>query len=87
MRRGGLPNASFAGYEIMLVRYVDGRNPMPGLGSGWIDSPALRRFDYVLLREGAPVPITRKQVLHLVARDGEWMLFAVCGSEALPVCG
>lgn len=86
VRRGGLPNSSFAGYDIMFIRYVNDRNPMPGLGGGWIDSPALRRFDYVLLRENAAAAGARKQVLRLVEKDGDWSLFAVCGSKALPVC-
>ena len=88
LRHGGLPNASFAGYDIMLIRYVNDRNPMPGLGAGWLTDPALRRFDYVLLREaGAASAAARPRVLRQVARDGEWVLFGVCGSKATPRCG
>jgi hypothetical protein len=85
VRHGGLPNQSFAGYDIMLIRYVKD-NPMPGLGPGWIDNPALQQFDYVLLRESAATAGARKDVLRLVAKDGPWSLFAVCGSQAMLVC-
>jgi hypothetical protein len=88
VRHGGLPNTSFAGYGYLYVRYVNGKNPMPGLTGKWIDSPALRRFDYVLLREStAAAASTRRRGLRPVAKDGAWSLFAVCGSKALPVCG
>lgn len=85
IRNGGLPNGSFAGYKMHLVRYVGDRNPMPGIsGPGWIDQPGLKRFDYVLLR--GPTAAARPQVVQEVARDGEWTLFAVCGSKARPRC-
>lgn len=87
VRHGGLPNSSFAGYGIGFIRYADDRNPMPGLGAGWMSDPELRRFDYVLLRENVAALGAPRNVLHLVAKDGAWWLFAVCGSKALPLCG
>jgi hypothetical protein len=87
VRRGGLPNGSFAGYNINFIRYVGDRNPMPGIsGPGWIDHPGLRRFDYVLLRGGTGGAGLRPRVVQEVARDGEWTLFAVCGGKARPRC-
>ena len=86
LRHGGLPNTSFAGYDIMIVRYVNDRNPMPGISGGWLDHPALRRFDYVLLRGAVGAAATRTGVVRPVAKDGEWSLYAVCGRKALPRC-
>jgi hypothetical protein len=86
VRHGSLPNGSFAGYVINLIRYVNDRNPMPGLGGGWLDSPALRRFDYVLLRAPGNLAVSRPEKLQAVSRDGDWALYAVCGSKKLPHC-
>jgi hypothetical protein len=87
IRAGGLPDASFAGYEYNLVRYVDARNPMPELRGNWIVQPELKRYDYVLLR-GTPWGTGDKpSVVRRVAKDGEWSLWKVCGSRATPVCG
>lgn len=83
-RHGGLPNKSFAGYDINVIRYVDGKNPMPSLNADWARRPDLVRFDWVLLR-GHPSPNVSKR-LSLTARDGEWALFAVCGSRKGPAC-
>jgi len=86
VRHGGLPNSSFAGYDVNFIRYVNGKNPMPGLGAGWLENPSLRRFDYVLYR-GSVTPLAgRASVLRLIGQDGAWSLFRVCGSRALPSC-
>lgn len=82
VRHGGLPNASFAGYGINVIRYVGGKNPMPGIVVGWLNDPALTRFDYVLLR-GVPPKSKRLQP---VAEDGDWKLLAVCGGRVQPSC-
>jgi hypothetical protein len=82
-RRGGLPNSSFAGYGYTYVRYVDGRNPMPGL-SGWPAwSPAMTRFDYVLVRGTNALgdPRFRK-----IDSRPNWELYGVCGSRRFPTC-
>ncbi len=86
IRAGGLPNTSFAGYDINFIHYVDGKNPMPGIRGNWIDHPALSRFDYVLLRGPVGVAANRPRVVQPVARDGDWSLYAVCGSRARPTC-
>lgn len=84
IRHGSLPNSSFAGYPMGFVRYVDGRNPMPGLFCRWAaGKPELTRFDYVLSRTGAGVPDPR---LLLLERRGDWELYAVCGSTRWPRC-
>jgi hypothetical protein len=82
IRHGTLPNSSFAGYDTNVIRYVDDRNPMPGLRGRWLGDPRLRRFDYVLLRDAHE----RLPGLELVSRDGEWELYAVCGSRKRPRC-
>jgi hypothetical protein len=90
LRKGGLPNASFAGYDINLVHYKDGVNPMPGIGLAfWRTSPALARFDHVLLRSPPRPPVAPRageDLLFEVARDGDWVLYDVCGSRARPRC-
>lgn len=87
IRSGGLPNASFAGYDINLVRYVGDRNPMPGLSpNGWQGRAGLLRFDYVLLRAPLGPVIERDPALRLVAKDGDFALFSVCGGGAQPAC-
>ena len=87
IRHGSLPNASFAGYEINLVRYANNANPMPGLMRGaWQRSPGLKRFSYVLLRASFGSAIERDGTLQLVAKDGEFALFAVCGTGSPPRC-
>jgi hypothetical protein len=86
VRHGGLPNKSFAGYDINIIRYANDTNPMPGLGANWLGHPKLRRFDYVLLRGVPPSLGKRPLALRLEAQDGEWSLFAVCGSHVLPEC-
>lgn len=86
IRHGGLPSWSFAESPTNYVHYVDQRNPMPKLGAhDWARTPALRRFDYVLLREPLGAALTLKSVT-LIARDGGWALFAVCGGRAAPSC-
>jgi hypothetical protein len=85
IRHGVLPDASFAGYDINIVRYVNGTNPMPGLVHDWRHRLAeLRRFDYVLTRVEATPPLSDE--LALVETDGVWRLYAVCGSRAHPHC-
>ena len=84
IRHGSLPNSSFAGYPMGFVRYVDGRNPMPGLFCRWAArKPELARFDYVLTRTGAGLPDPR---LALLESRGGWELYAVCGSARWPQC-
>ena len=83
IRQGGLPNSSFAGYGLGYVRYVDGKNPMPGLhGSPW-SRPEVTRFDYVLSRRGQARPNERFRLVD--SADG-WELYGVCGGHAFPVC-
>lgn len=86
LRHGGLPNSSFAGYDYNLIRYAGGRNPMPGIGANWLGHPMLTRFDYVLLRGPIGQATGRPNAVRFVAQDGEWSLFAVCGSRATPKC-
>jgi len=86
VRHGGLPNTSFAGYDINFIRYVGGKNPMPAIGAGWLGHPALKRFDYVLLRAPAPPAAGRPSPVVLAGQDGDWWLYAVCGSKAQPQC-
>jgi hypothetical protein len=60
---------------------------MPGIsGPGWIDHPALTRFDYVLVRGPTGIAGMRTRVVREVARDGDWTLFGVCGSKSRPRC-
>jgi hypothetical protein len=83
IRSGGLPNSSFAGYGSGYIRYVDGRNPMPGLPCTALSNAAVRRFDYLLARSGdrpADVP------LQLMSSRGGWELYGICGSQHLPAC-
>jgi hypothetical protein len=82
IRHGGLPNASFAGYDVNLVRYVGNKNPMPGLIVDWLRHPGLARFDYVLLRGANDDVDARPDLLQRVATDGAFTLYAVCGSKA-----
>ena len=87
IRHGGLPNASFAGYAINFVRYMNERNPMPGLSPyAWQGSPGLLRFDYVLVRAPVSPAIERDPALRLVAKDGGFALFSVCGGGSRPLC-
>ncbi len=86
LRHGGLPNSSFAGYGSLIVRYVGNKNPMPGLVVDWLESPALTRFDYVLLRRAKDPAAARPDLLQRVATDGDWVLYAVCGSRGRPRC-
>jgi len=83
VRRGGLPNSSFAGYGVNYVRYVDGHNPMPGLYGPARDRPGIARFDYVLARSGE-APLGDR--FRLVERAEGWELYGVCGSTHLPGC-
>lgn len=85
VRKGGLPTTSFAGYGTNYIRYVHG-NPMPDLDArSWLRSGGLTRFDYVLLLRPDRRAFASRRVRE-VRRDGEWVLFAVCGSRALPKC-
>jgi len=59
---------------------------MPGLSPyAWQGSPGLLRFDYVLLRAPGPA-IERDRSLRLVAKEGGFALFSVCGGGAQPAC-
>jgi hypothetical protein len=83
IRRGGLPNSSFAGYGYTYIRYVNGQNPMPGLfGMGW--NPQMTKFDYVLTRAGSGP--NEKLHYKLVSRVKGWELYGVCGSKRFPSC-
>ncbi|MEP7120796.1 MAG: hypothetical protein ABJE95_07805 [Byssovorax sp.] len=87
IRSGGLPNASFAGYEINLIRYVNDRNPMPGLSPyGWQGSAAITKFDYVLLRDPMGPLMERNPALRLIGKDSGFWLFSVCGGGTQPEC-
>jgi hypothetical protein len=84
-RHGGLPDSSFAGYDTNIVRYANGRNPMPGLNYGWRARPRdLARFDYLLARGGDKRALP--EGLRLVASDAGWSLFAICAGRAGPHC-
>jgi len=79
VRNGGLPNSSFAGYGMNIVRFKTNENPLPNLSArGWERSPKLLFFDYVLLHETGPLRLSQPE-LRLVRRDGDWWLYAVCG--------
>lgn len=84
VRRGGLPNRSFAGYDVNFIRYANGKNPMPGLGRDWASRPELTRFDWVLLPTANVKSLPKR--LSFVADDAGWSLFAVCGSRKGPTC-
>lgn len=84
VRRGGLPNRSFAGYDVNFIRYANGKNPMPGLGKNWANRPELTRFDWVLLPSARVKSLPKR--LSFVAGDHGWSLFAVCGSRKGPIC-
>lgn len=84
VRRGSLPNKSFAGYDINFIRYANGKNPMPGLGKDWANKGELTRFDWVLLPNANAKSLPKR--LSFVARDGDWALYAVCGSRKGPIC-
>ncbi len=82
VRTGGLPAGSFARYKLNYVRYVN-ENPMPLLNVyGWENHPELTAFDYVLLRRA----ISRDPRLREVGRDGDWVLYVICGSRLKPTC-
>jgi hypothetical protein len=81
IRHGSLPNSSFAGYGYTYVRYVDGRNPMPGL-FGTSYGPQITMFDYVLTRAGESMD----KRFRLVAQAKGWELYGVCGSKRFPTC-
>jgi hypothetical protein len=83
IRKGGLPNSSFAGYGYNPVCYVNGKNPMPGLSGVPRYSDQMRRFDYVLSRSGEGPADPR---FRLVATESNWELYGVCGSARFPVC-
>jgi hypothetical protein len=83
LRHGGLPNLSFAGYGYTYVRYVDNRNPMPGLIVPPSYGPEMTRFDYLLVRSGqAP----QGAGFRLVDSKPGWELYGVCGSRRFPRC-
>ena len=53
---------------------------MPGLSpNAWQGRAGLLRFDYVLLRGPVGLAIERDRGLRLVAKDGDFALFSVCG--------
>jgi hypothetical protein len=83
IRHGGLPNSSLAGYGFNYVRYVDGRNPMPGLYGPPNYRPGITRFDYVLVRSGG-APLDAR--FRLVDHAEGWELYGVCGSARLRTC-
>ena len=83
IRHGGLPNSSLAGYGINYVKYVDGKNPMPGLRGPPRWSPEMTKFDYVLVRAGQAPQDAR---FRLVDSSSGWELHAVCGSTRMPTC-
>ena len=84
IRQGGLPNSSFAGYNgANYIRYVDNRNPMPGISGPPRASPEMTKFDYVLAYKGqAP---QGKAFTFVASREG-WDLYGVCGSARFPTC-
>jgi hypothetical protein len=83
IRWGGLPNSSFAGYGINYVRYVGGKNPMPGLSGPPRWSPEMTKFDYVLVRAGQAPQDPR---FRRVDVERGWELYTVCGSAHMPTC-
>jgi hypothetical protein len=83
IRHGGLPNSSFAGYPFSYVRYVDGKNPMPGWHGAPVAGPALAQFDYLLMKSAQVPPASG--VWPIEHRTG-WVLYAVCGSRRFPHC-
>lgn len=84
IRKGALPSTSFAGYGMNIVRFVD-RNPKPEIfAHDWRRHPGLGDFDHVLLR--APGPGDAHPALRELRRDGEWVLFRVCGTSAGAGC-
>jgi hypothetical protein len=88
VRHGGLPNSSFAGYDLNYVVYANGKNPMPGIptaGTSWLHHRELTRFDHVLVRGPAPTSASGRRLV-VEAVDGEWTLAGVCGSRARPHC-
>jgi hypothetical protein len=86
IRGGSLPTRSFAEAPSNYVRFVNGKNPRPVvLPRNWHRHPGLESFDYMLFREPLEVALAHQR-LRLVARDGEWALFAVCGGRHRPEC-
>jgi hypothetical protein len=84
IRQGGLPNSSFAGYNgINYIRYVDNRNPMPGLFGGPVWSQEMTKFDYVLAHVGTGPSDSHFKLLE---SEKDWELYAVCGSTRFPTC-
>jgi hypothetical protein len=73
VRHGGLPDSSFAGYPMNLVRYVDGKNPMPGIGVHLTTRAGLERFAWVLYRGDRPIGALHPSI-EPFADDGEWHL-------------
>jgi len=86
VRHGGLPNASFAGYDINVIRYVGDKNPMPGISGRWAGHPELSKFDYLLVRAPLPPNAAQANGVNLVASDGGFWLYGICGSRAFPDC-
>jgi hypothetical protein len=85
VRKGGVPTSSFAGYGINYVRYVSDNPRVHFYAHNFLGHPRLREFDYVLLRAPGAV-VQRAPSLRQVRADGEWVLYAVCGSSSLPEC-
>ncbi|HEY1697575.1 MAG TPA: hypothetical protein VGG39_35685 [Polyangiaceae bacterium] len=83
VRKGGLPNSSFAGYGVNYIRYVH-ENPMPGLQmqAGWWNE-SLSKFDWVLVR--STTKLTDSHFVHVDSRPG-WDLYGVCGSRRFGPC-
>jgi hypothetical protein len=84
VRKGGLPNTSFAGYRYTYARFVNDKNPMPAMGGPARPSAATRSFDYILTSDDGPLPYRRGFVP--VASDGRWSLWGVCGTRHFPIC-
>lgn len=88
IRNGSLPSMSFASYDVNIIRFTDGQNPMPFLplyGNRWLYEPTLVMFDYVLLRGPYPEDIARGRLFIEASRD-TWTLASVCGSSVRPTC-
>lgn len=83
VRKGGLPNSSFAGYGVNYIRYAGNVNPMPGLSGPPSWSQAMTKFDWVLTRSSET--LTDRRFLHVESNDG-WELYGVCGSKRFPAC-